>query len=269
MTGQTAALPARLDVAGTSAIPFSRLVRLEGRKLADTRAGRWLLISIAALTALVLVIQLAVVVAQDLVVRFSDFLVAMNTPMGVLLPVLGVMSITSEWSQRTAMVTFALEPSRQRVVAAKLVSVLLVAVAAVVVGLLLGVLANLLYGGLSGNDVVWSISARQLVGFLLLHVFGMSTGFAFGMLFLNTPAGIVVFFVYSFVLPGLFQLGAALMHWFGQLQPWIDFNAAQTPLIVDQGMAGKEWAHLVVSGLLWLVLPLAVGVWRVLRTEVK
>jgi len=268
MTAQTAGAPVTLDVSGTSAIPFSRLVALEGRKLADTRAGRWLLISIAALTALVLVIQLAVVVAQDLRVSFLDFLIATNTPMGVLLPVLGVMSVTSEWSQRTAMVTFSLEPSRQRVVAAKLVSVLGVAVAAVVVGLLLGVVANLLYGALSGDTVIWSVGARQLVGFLLLHVFGMATGFAFGMLLLNTPAGIVVYFVYSFVLPGLFQLGAALMDWFSRLQPWIDFNSAQQPLI-DTSMSGDQWGHLVVSGLLWLALPLAVGVWRVLRTEVK
>ena len=47
-------------------MPFGRLVRVELRKLADTRAGRWLLISIAALTLLVLVIQMAVVLGQDL-----------------------------------------------------------------------------------------------------------------------------------------------------------------------------------------------------------
>jgi ABC-type transport system involved in multi-copper enzyme maturation permease subunit len=266
MTAQIA-LPA-LDVSGTPAIPFSRLVSVELRKMADTRAGRWLLISIAALTALVLVIQLWVVVAQDLVVDFGDFLVAMNTPMGILLPVLGIMSVTSEWSQRTAMVTFSLEPSRVRLIGAKFVSTLLIAVMAVVVGLLLGVLANLLYGALSGNDVVWSVSALDVFYYFLLHVFGMATGFAFGMLFLNTAAGIVVYFVYSFVLPGLFQLGAALIGWFGDLQPWIDFNSAQSPL-VDGDLSGDDWAHLAVSGLIWLVLPLAVGLWRVLRAEVK
>ncbi|MFC4785279.1 ABC transporter permease subunit [Nocardioides sp. MAHUQ-72] len=270
MSGQTlapTALPT-LDVSGTPAIPFSRLVRVESRKMADTRAGRWLLISIAALTALVLVIQLAVVLTQDLAVDFSDFLIAMNTPMGVLLPVLGIMSITSEWSQRTAMVTFSLEPSRARLVAAKFVSTLLIALAAVVVGLLLGVVANLAYGALSGDTVVWEVTALQMFSYFLLHVFGMATGFAFGMLFLNTAAGIVVYFVYSFVLPGLFQLGASLMGWFGDLQPWIDFNAAQNAL-VQGDPSGSDWGHLVVSGLLWLVLPLAVGVWRVLRAEVK
>jgi hypothetical protein len=34
-------------------------------------------------------------------------------------------------------------------------------------------------------------------------------------------------------------------------------------------MTGADWAHFVVSGLLWLVLPLAIGLGRVLRAEVK
>ena len=41
---------------------------------------------------------------------FGSFGAGANIPMVILLPVLGVMSVTSEWSQRTAMVTFALVP---------------------------------------------------------------------------------------------------------------------------------------------------------------
>ena len=51
----------------------------------------------------------------------------------------------------------------------------------------------------------------DVVYYFLLHVIGMATGFAFGTLFLNTAAAIVIYFVYSFVLPGLFQLGAQLI----------------------------------------------------------
>ena len=108
------ATPITLDVSQTARVPFGRLVSVELRKMFDTRAGRWLLISIAASTALVLVIQLWVVLAQDLTVTFNDFAGGANIPMNILLPVLGVMSVTSEWSQRTAMVTFTLEPSRSR-----------------------------------------------------------------------------------------------------------------------------------------------------------
>jgi ABC-type transport system involved in multi-copper enzyme maturation permease subunit len=260
--------PATLDVSGTPTVPFLRLVSVELRKMADTRAGRWLLIAIAALTLLVLIIQMWVVLAQDLNVTFLDFLQGMNTPMGVLLPVLGVMSVTSEWSQRTAMVTFTLEPSRVRVVAAKLVSILVISVLALAIGLVLGAFANLLYGALSGNTVVWGSVGKYAAYYLLLYVFGLATGFAFGAMLLNTAAGIVVYFVYSFVFPGLFALGAALMDWFATLQPWIDFNTDQNDLI-DATIHGKGWAHLVVSGLIWLALPLAIGIWRIRRAEVK
>jgi ABC-type transport system involved in multi-copper enzyme maturation permease subunit len=209
-----------------------------------------------------------VVVSQDLAVDFRDFMTGMNTPMGILLPVLGIMAVTSEWSQRTAMVTFTLEPYRGRLVGAKFLATVLIAVAAIMVGMALSVVANLLYGALTDQTVVWGVGAADVFYFFLLHLFGMATGFAFGTLFLNTPAGIVVYFVYSFVLPGLFELGAQLMDWFDSLRPWIDFADAQNPLI-DGTIAGKEWAYLAVSGLIWLVLPLVVGVWRVLRAEVK
>jgi len=58
------------------------------------------------------------------------------------------------------------------------------------------------------------------------------------------------------------------MGWFESLQPWIDFADAQNPLI-EGNVSGAEWAHLAVSGFIWLVLPLAIGTWRVLRAEVK
>jgi ABC-2 type transport system permease protein len=260
--------PRTLDISGTAPIPFGRLVAVELRKIFDTRAGRWLLASIAALTALVLVIQLSVAAAQDLQLDFRDFMEGMNTPIGILLPVLGIMAVTSEWSQRTAMVTFTLEPLRGRVIAAKFVTTVLLAVAAIVVGMLLSVLANVLYGLISDFDVVWGIGAMDVFYYFLLHLFGMATGFAFGALFLNTPAAIVLYFVYSFVLPGLFELGAQLMSWFDDLRPWIDFSYAQGPLI-DGTIEGKDWAYLATTTLIWLVLPLAGGLWRIFRAEVK
>ncbi|MGZ5410199.1 MAG: hypothetical protein ACXWDJ_09430, partial [Aeromicrobium sp.] len=111
-------------------IPMSRLVKVELRKLVDTRAGMWLLISIAALSALVMVILIWVLAANDESATFEDFVGAMSTPMGIvaalittglliwgndddltfgtmsglmniptgfLLPVLAILLVTSEW----------------------------------------------------------------------------------------------------------------------------------------------------------------------------
>src|SRR2546421_152111 len=51
---------------------------------------------------------------------------------GVLLPIVGLLAITSEWSQRTALTTFARVPRRERVIAAKLLAGVALALAAVV-----------------------------------------------------------------------------------------------------------------------------------------
>ena len=156
MTAQTITPPRTLDVSGTPVIPFGRLVSVEVRKMVDTRAGRWLLISTGLVTALVLVPAVGRR-GQDLTVSFGDFMVGMNTPMGVFLPVLGIMAVTQEFGQRTALTTFTQVPSRLRVFGAKFVATLGLAVVAVVVGLLLAFLANVLYGALSGSEAIWGI----------------------------------------------------------------------------------------------------------------
>ncbi|GAB2452270.1 hypothetical protein GCM10027062_36360 [Nocardioides hungaricus] len=258
-----------IDLAGTPHTPFSRLVKTELRKTRDTRAGLWLLVATAVLTGAVMVIQLVVVVAQDLVVSYNDFLTSTNFSIALLLPVIGILLLTSEWSQRTAMVTFSLEPNRQRVILAKVVVGLLLGIAAVVIALGLAAVCNLLLNMMSDLGGAWDLSIEQTAYFVLLQEIGMLTGFAFAALLLNSPAAIVLYMVYSFVLPTLFEIGAALIGWFADLRPWIDFGGAQTPLFDGGGMSGQNWAHLAVSGIIWLVVPLAIGVWRVLRAEVK
>ena len=260
-------LSSTLDVSSSRPPSFARLVSVELRKTYNTRAGLWLLISMAAVTAAVMVIQLAVVVAQDLRVGYEDFMLSTSFSIAVFLPVLGILLVASEWGQRTAMVTFTLEPRRVRVMAAKLVVGVLLALAAVLVALALGAICNLLYGALSGETVRWNQGAVQTIKLFALQEIGMLTGFALAALLLNSAAAIVIYFVYSFVLPGIFQLGT-LIDWFADIRPWIDFNFAQSALI-DGELDGEAWAHLIVSGLIWLVLPLAIGMWRMLRAEVK
>lgn len=257
-----------LDLTSSRPVSLGTLVRVELRKMIDTRAGRWLLIATAALTGLVMVIQLWVGVAEDISLTFRDFMAGMNTPMGILLPVLGIMSVTSEFSQRTALVTFTQVPSRSRVIASKYVALLAMAAAALVVGFGLACVANLVYGALSGQDVTWGVGATDIGFYYLLHAIGLSLGFAYGLALINTAVTIVCYFVYSLVLPGLMSLAAALLGWFRTLQPWVDFTFAQQGL-ASGSMTGEGWAHLLVSGTIWLLIPALAGVWRVLRTEVK
>jgi hypothetical protein len=64
------------------------------------------------------------------------------------------------------------------------------------------------------------------------------------------------------------MLLAELNDWWRDAQPWLDFNFAQGPLY-DGQMSSNDWAQLAVSGSIWLLLPLAVGLFLVRRSEVK
>jgi ABC-2 type transport system permease protein len=266
-SGAPAPIPTTIDVGSTPHVPLSRLVKVELRKSYDTRAGIWLLGITAFLAAAVMVIVLIVVLVQDEPITLNDFVGVANFISGFLLPVLGIMLVTSEWSQRTAMVTFTLEPHRGRVVLAKLVAGLLLALIVSLIATLSALVVNGVYSVASGGGD-WHFGLLELLGFLLTQVIAMLTGFAFATLLLNTAAAIVVYFAYSFLVPTVFAIAAQFLGWFEDVQPWIDFAQAQSPLI-DASMTGEDWVHLLVSGLIWLAIPVALGLRRILRAELK
>ncbi|QJY49013.1 hypothetical protein [Pseudonocardia broussonetiae] len=78
----------------------------------------------------------------------------------------------------------------------------------------------------------------------------------------------MAYFVYSFVLPTLFIILAASQDWFRDLQPWVDFDYAQSALF-DEVPTAQQWAHLGVPGVIWLVIPLTVGPGFVMSAEVE
>src|SRR6478735_733943 len=218
-----------LDISSTTRTPFVRLVRVELRKSYDTRAGFWLLLTIGLLVLAAEIIAVAVTAVQDEPMQFGDFVGAAAFLTSFLLPVLGIMLVTTEWSQRSAMVTFALEPRRPLVIAAKALVGVLLTLATVVVAIVVGLVCNLLYGLIEGH-ADWTFGWGDFSAFLITQVLAMLGGFALAALFLNTAAAIVVFFVYKWVLPGLFALGSALMAWFEDLAPWLDFQSASGEL---------------------------------------
>jgi ABC-2 type transport system permease protein len=255
-----APLPRTLDVSSTPRVPMSRLVRVELRKLVDTRASRWLLITIAAITALIVLILFLTANTSDR--TFVNFMGATATPQGFLLPVLGILLVTSEWGQRTALVTFTLVPERGRVLAAKVAAALLAGLAAILVAMAVAAVATLL----GGADHAWGhIGADDLGKFALLQGIGIVQGLAFGLLFLNSAAAIVTYFV----LPTAFSIVANLWGALHKAAPWVDLGTSQQPLFGTDHMGGQQWAHLASAAAIWVLLPFVLGVVRVLRAEVK
>ncbi len=256
------------DLSGTTGIPFSRLFRVELRKALDTRAGRWLVGITVGAALIAETIYLIVAVNKDLDGSFGSFVAAAAFTSSFLLPILGIMLVSSEWSQRTAMTTFSLEPRRLRIVLAKLLAGAALTLFLIAFSLVVGLACLLLFAAIQGQSPDWQFGWSGFGGFLITQTFSMLGGFALACLLLNTPASIVFYVVYKYVLPTLFAIGSALMAWFSDLSPWIDFQAAQSELY-DMPLSASQWWHIVVSGFIWLVVPLGIGLWRILRAEVK
>lgn len=256
--------PSTFDLSNSPRTPLTRLLAVELRKLVDTRSGRWLLIVMGAL--ILVGSAIFAYASRNGSVAFFDFTSVAGGVTSVLLPVLAILAVTSEWSQRTNMTTFTLEPHRSRVVVAKLLATIIAAVLSIVVAVAIGAVMTA-FAGMLGAQVDWDPNVEGLLGFTIVQVIGLLVGFALATLLLNTPAAIVVFFAYSFVLPGLLAIAGVYFDWFEDIRPWIDFTQAQVPLF--EGFSGVEWGHLLVSGLIWFVLPLTAGITRVLRAEVK
>jgi ABC-type transport system involved in multi-copper enzyme maturation permease subunit len=188
--------------------------------------------------------------------------------MAILLPIIAILAVTSEWSQRTGLITFTLVPNRADIIWAKALSAIVVGGVSMIVAMVIGAVGNVLGSLIAGDDMVWDLSVGDFFLILLSNVLGLLIGFMLGVLIRNSAAAIVGYFVYSLVLPGLLALLAEFVDWFKDLLPWIDFNTASTRLF-DGSLSGEEWAQLGTSGLIWLVIPLTIGVLTVMRSEVK
>ncbi|MDO8185252.1 hypothetical protein Q5424_01540 [Conexibacter sp. JD483] len=238
---------------------LGRLTHVELRKMTDTRAGLWLLLATAGLTAAIVVI---VCLAGDAGDRtFKNLLSAALQPVALLLPVAGILLVTSEWTQRTSLVTFALVPQRGRVLMAKLLAGCVLGVAATLLAVAVAGVATAIAA--SDADGVWSFSAGLFLQDLFYVVTAMITGIAFGALLLVSAPAIVLLYV----LPTAWAAIGSLS-FMQKPAEWLDSTQTLDPM-TDRLLSGGEWARALVSLALWMALPLAAGWWRVRRTELR
>jgi ABC-2 type transport system permease protein len=242
-------------------IPFARLARAELRKLTDTRASRWLLIAIAAVTPVVLAVML--VVASPANLTYSKLIDYSLTPQELVLPALGILTITSEWTQRTGLTTFTLVPSRRRVLLAKGTATLSLGLAVIAIAFAAAAVANLL-GGLRHGNGSWTLGPSGFGELILVQLSGLLQGLAFGMLLPITAAAIAAYYVLPTLWSALFSASSGLK----SIAPWFDLNQAQGPLY-SHDITGTGWLQLLSAVAIWIGIPLTAGIARWLRGEIK
>jgi len=236
--------------------PLQRLTGVELRKSVDTRAGFWLLLLNALVVVAVVVLVLAVGNDED-----QTFASMFGDTIGVasiLLPIVGLLLVTSEWSQRTALTTFTLVPERGRVVLAKVLAGCGLALAATVICLVSAAIGNLIAGG------SWEIELSHIGEGALYELFGMLGALALGLLLMHSALAIVTYFV----LPTVVGIVVEVVPGLDDPAKWFEPTRSTTP--VSEGTVnGMEWAYFGVTAAIWIGIPLVLGLLRLARHELK
>jgi ABC-2 type transport system permease protein len=259
MSTTTLPTPTGLHPAGVHLRPaLGRLVAVELRKMFNTRGGFWLQVATVALTVIAVIVRTVVGDAADH--TFADVLNIAARPAAFLLPVAGILLVTSEWSQRTGMVTFALVPRRSRVLGAKLIASLVLALAMLVMSVTVAVAAVLIAS--PGVDGTWAHLAPLIAQSAVYLATGMAIGVAFGAILLASTPAIVVLVA----LPASWAALASVSY-FESVAPWLDTSRALDPL-PNEVLNPTQWAHAATALALWMLLPLSIGFWRITQREV-
>ena len=257
MSTTTLTAPIPVNTAGVHARPsLGRLVAVELRKMVDTRAGFWVQVATVAITVVAVIVRCVVGDAADH--TFASVLYVGLQPAAVLLPIVGILLVTSEWSQRTGLITFALVPVRSRVLGAKLIASVVLAGAMLVVSVAV-VAAGVLVAA-PGIDGTWSDLA-PLIGQSTVYVIAaMVTGVAFGAILLASAPAIVA----NFAVPTVWVALASLPVFAG-VAPWLD---PALDGMSEEVLSLSQWAHAGTALAVWMLLPLVIGAWRITRREV-
>jgi len=236
-------------------IPFTCSLRVEWRKSIDTRAARWLLAAVVAISVIAAIVPIATPNSSDQ--DLSNYLAIMAIGVTLLLPVVSILTLTSEWSQRTVLTTFTQDPRRDRVLAAKLSVGLGLAAIGGLAGLAIAG-AGLQISDALGRPVSWDVGSSELVGYGLFVLLSSLMGMAFGALLHNTAAAIAAYFA----IPTLITIVAVP---FAAIRDWVD--SATTSNWILHGEWSGHSAQILTSVGIWVLLPLLVGLSRTLRRD--
>lgn len=147
--------------------------------------------------------------------------------------------------------------------AAKLIAVVLAALASLLVTVAVAAVGTWVASA-TGGAGTWQVDATLILHAGIVQVASVLMGAAFGLLLLNPPLAIVGYLL----LPTLWTVLSEVVRPLRGPAGWLDPNQTMEPLFTSH-VTGEQWGRLGVSLLVWMVLPLAAGLFRTLRREVS
>jgi ABC-2 type transport system permease protein len=238
--------------------PLSRLTAVELRKMLNTRSGIWVTLGVGAVTVIFALVNGLAHGGRD--ATYTRVLHDAAQPSAYLLPLLGVLLICGEWTQRTTLTTFALVPDRRRVLAAKAGAGLITSTAAWIVTLAVSAALTAAFSHAPGGP--GTLPATVIAQSWLLLISWMLVGLAFGMALLTTVPAIIAYLLLPIAWAGI----ASTIHSLSGATVWLDVAHTLAPLTLNP-LSATQWTHLVTALAIWIGLPLVVGLWRIRRTD--
>lgn len=251
-------------------VRFGNLVKAESRKYVNTRAALVLSILTAAVLA---VATIGAIIAYPDLTKIATGTDLLFLPLGaasMLTVVIVILPVTSEWTQRGALTTFVVEPRRERVVAAKALVTLGVVLAVWMAIQLSWAVFNAAGAAAHGLEASWEFHWVRWFGAIEVLLLDATVAFALALLLRNTALTVTVFVAGPVTVGTLSQFGELL----AKIAAWIRTPGVSLQTILSAQTGGQTpdatlWGQFTVGVVVWIVVPLAIGLWLNHRAEAK
>lgn len=232
-------------------------VRMEARKLMDTRAPR-VLTGLALLAGALMAILFPLFTREPMTP--SDITTAALSVAMYVVPVVAILTVTAEWGKNaTGLVTFTLDPKRTAVLAAKAVACVALAAVLVVAAYLVATLGAAVSGTEFGAVGPWLAGAGWRVAGLggLMILAG-----ALGAATQSTVMAIVAYLLLPQLVPQVLSIFDAT----SGVAPYVDVQLGLLGMLAGQGP--QDWVTFGTAAAVWIGVPAVIGVWRGARGNV-
>jgi len=230
----------------------------EIRKVVVTRSSQAILMSVVALGLLISTAMTVVASRETGQIDLSAPMLSLTLCVGFGSPLIGVLIMTSDWQSREVITLFLLEPRRGLVFVAKVVATLMLAVSAVAAVIFFSIAFALCGVVAAGMPLVYVTALAEVVPLLVACVVGAITGSALASAILSTPLAVIAVIAQTVLVDPV--LSAAPTGWSSYLAP-----SSISDYLTGTGRPGSAAAACIV----WVLVPFALGWWRIHRREIQ